>query len=522
VTRTGPVLLLLGLAGTAPLAAQARFWREDERVVITDQQMVFAVAATESYVYAATATGLGIYDRRFQQWAPPVTVADGYPREPIAAALADPAEDAVWLATVSGVVRYRRGFRSFDAFLVPGGVRDLAFDRDDTFQGIFLLTVSGWHLLPRAGFSPAPAAPPPPGRRIAPLSSADLERRIPYLRTMGTQALLDDRLRSFRFTSATVVPGTEEYYLGTNGMGLVFVDALVARIEPVPAGLLSPGAGAVLAVHDGVWVGSDEQGQRSGLTFVSEDLQRFAYEEGPPGTGFRASAVRALIQRGNEIWAATDQGIVRVEPGVATRRLQTVDGLPDNEVFALANGPSGTWVATARGIVRIPPDTVLVLRTEGPRIPALALAITGGDSAWVGYTEGLGLAAPDGQVFDAPGADTLMDLRSAITAMTVYGDTVVAATADRLLWRVGSGPWTVSRIIGEVAPIYALAGDARGLWVGGRAGLARVKLVAQAVVPFPVPQDVPAAVRGIAVTERYLWLATEAGLVRFSREAIDP
>lgn len=521
MTRTPTVLLLLVAAGTAPIAAQARFWREDERVIITDQQVVFAVAATESRVYAATATGLGVYDRRFQQWAPPVTVADGYPREPIAAALADPADDAVWLATVSGVVRYRPVFRSFEAFLVPGGVHDLAFDRDDTFQGIFLRTASGWQLLPRAGFTPIPAPPPPPGRRIAPLRAEELEARIPYIRTMGAQVLLDDRLRSFRFTSATVVPGTEEYYLGTNGMGLVYVDALVARIEPVPAGLLSPGAGAVLAVRDGVWVGSDEQGSRSGLTFVSEDLQRFAYEEGPPGTGFRASVVRSLAQRGNEIWAATDQGIVRVEPGVATRRLQTVDGLPDNDVYALASSPTGTWVATARGVVRIPPDTVIVLRTEGPRVPVLALAVAG-DSAWVGYADGLGLAAPDGQVFEAPGADTLLDLRSAITAMTVYGDTVVAATPDRLLWRVAGGPWTVSRILGEVAPIYALAGDARGLWVGGRAGLARVRLVAQAVVSYPVPYDVPAAVRGIAVTERYLWVATEAGLVRFSREAIDP
>jgi ligand-binding sensor domain-containing protein len=337
---------------------------------------------------------------------------------------------------------------------------------------------------------------------------------------MGADALLDERLRSFRFTSAAVVPVEEEYWLGTNGMGLVRVDALVARIEPVPAGLLSAGAGVVLAAGDGVWVGADEQGRRTGLTWVSDDLQRFSYEEGPRGTGFRAGVVRALAAHDGEIWAGTDQGIVQVAPGVATRRVQSVDGLPDNEVFALAAAAGGVWVGTGAGVARIPDDTVEVQRTEGPWVPALALAPWGA-SAWVGFTDGLALALPDGRVLAAPGADTLMDLRSAIVALALLGDTVVAATPNRLLWRAGDGPWHVDRYLNEVAPIYALAGDAGGLWVGGQGGLARVRLAAQSVIPFPAPRDVPAAVRGIAVTDRYIWLATPAGLVRFSRDALD-
>lgn len=515
------MLFALGVTAGRPLGAQARFWREDERVIITDQQTVYAVAATEARVYAATTTGLGIYDRRFRQWEPPVTVADGYPRNRVTTALADPADDAVWLGTTTGLVRYRPVFHAFDDYPVPGGVTALAFDRDDAFRGIYVRSAAGWELLARGAFSPAPASPPPPGRRIAPLGSGELEARIPYLRTMGAPALLDDRLRQFHFTSGAAVPGVEEYYLGTDGMGLVFVDALVARIEPLPAGLLSPGAGAVLAVAGGVWVGSDDQGPRSGLTFVSDDLQRYRYEEGPRGTGFRATVVRALALRDGEVWAGTDQGIVVVEPEVATRRLQAVDGLPDDDVFALASGPAGTWIATGRGVARVPPDTMLILRTEGPSIAALALAAAG-DSAWVGFIDGLGLAAPDGQVFAAPGSDTLGDLRDAIVAVTRLADTVVAATVERLLWRAGAGPWTVGRPLGEVSPIYALAGDASGVWVGGGGGLAHVRLTSNAVVPFPVPRDVPAAVRGIAVSERYVWLATEAGLVRFTRAALAP
>jgi len=513
------VLMVLAAAGTEPLVAQTGFWREDERVIITDQSVVYAVAATESRVYVATTTALGMYDLRFGQWMPPVTETDGYPRAPITAAVADPTEDAVWLGTATSVIRFRPMLRTFDAYPVVGGVRTLAFDRDDAFSGLYILTATGWQQLPPGAFAPAPA-PPPRGRLVRPLDPPELDRRLPFLRTMGAQALMDQRMRTFRFTTGAVVPGIEEYWVGTDGMGVFRVDALTATIERMPTGLLGSGAGAVLAVGDGVWVGTDERSQRTGLTWVSADLQRYAYEEGPPATGFRASVVRTLAARGKEIWAGTDQGVVRVEPGVATRRLQTVDGLPDDDVFALTDGADRVWVGTARGLAYVPHDTVEVERTEGPFVPALAAAAVR-DSAWVGFTDGLALAAPDGQVFVAPGADTLPELRGAIVAVTTLGDTVVAATPDRLIWRAGTGPWHVDRYLTEVGPIYALAGDEGGLWVGGGAGFARVRLAANAIVPHPIPRDAPAAVRGIAVTDRYLWLATPAGLVRFTRDAID-
>ncbi len=51
----------------------------------------------------------------------------------------------------------------------------------------------------------------------------------------------------------------------------------------------------VVSARDGVWVGSDGQRARTGLTWVSDDLQRFSYEEGPPGTGFRAGGALLLL-----------------------------------------------------------------------------------------------------------------------------------------------------------------------------------------------------------------------------------
>jgi hypothetical protein len=517
VSRALAAALFL-LASATPSVAQTHLWREDERVIITDLSVIQAVTASDTRVYVAGTHALGLYDHRFHQWEPPVTAADGYPQEPITVALADPSEEAVWLGTATGVFRYRPTLREFERFEVPGGVRSLAFDRNDPFRGLFVLTGGGWQLLPRGGFSTQPAQPP--ASSLQPLRAEDIDTRLPFVRTMSASVLVDERLRQYRFTCATMVPHTEVYFLGTDGRGLVKVDALMASIELVPFGLLDWGASAVLAVSGGVWVGSDERARRPGLTFVGDDFQRFTYEEGPRATGFGASVVRALAPRGNEIWAATDHGIVRIEPGGTSRQLLSVDGLPDNQTYALAASPSRLWIGTGRGLAYVSTDTVLVERTDGPTVPTLALAAAG-DSAWVGFTDGLGLALPDGETFVAPGVDTLAELREPIVAIAHQADTLVAATANRLVWRAGAGPWVVDRILGEVAPISAMAADSGGLWVGGRVGLARVHLATHAVVAFPAPRDVPGSVRGVVATKRYIWVATEEGLVRFTREAID-
>jgi ligand-binding sensor domain-containing protein len=510
------------LATAAPLAAQSRPWTERERVIVSDFRQVRAVAASDARVFVATTTGLGLYDRRFRRWDAPITLAEGYPREPVLAALADPADDAVWLGTAAGLVRYRPLFRQFETFVVPGGVRGFVYDRDDPFRGIYLRTAAGWEFLWRGAFAPSPEPLPPPQRRVGTLSVEALMARDPLVDAMRAAVLVDERLRTTSYTAAAAVPGTDEYYLGTNDAGVVRFDALMVSFEPLPFGLLSPGAGAVIGVPDGVWVGTDGRGSRAGLTFVSQDLQQYAYEEGPRGTSFGGFAVRALLARGGEIWSATERGVVRVIPNGETRRLTTVNGLPNNETFALAQGPSGVWIGTAAGLGFAADGGDEVHASAGPPVPVLALSAAR-DTVWVGMTVGLGLALPGGDILIPPGWESVPELREAIVAVTRVADTLVAATADRLLWKPPGGDWRVEPVVGSlVGVIYALAPDAGGVWVGGRNALVRFGFAASDVRVFRVPGDVPGLVRGIASDRQYLWVATEGGLVRFERSALYP
>jgi ligand-binding sensor domain-containing protein len=518
-----PALVLAAFTMAAPAAAQTRIWSPGDRVIISDYSVVRAIAASNTWVYVATPNGLGLYDRRFRRWDPPVTWEDGYPREPVLTALADPAEDAVWLGTVMGVVRYRPQIRQFEAVTIPGGVRDLMYDRSDPFPGIYLLTSSGWELLARGSFIATPAPLPPPGRRVTPPRVEDVMRRAPVVDALQGAVLLDERLRRFHYTCAAIATDVEMYYLGTDGMGVIQVDPLVARFDVLPFGMLGVGAGAVLAVPRGVWVGTDERGPRSGITFVDDDLQDYRFEEGPRGTGFGSPAVHALMARDHMIWAGTDAGVVRVDQGGSTLRLGTVDGLPGEAVYALAQGPSGVWIGTSRGLGFLARDADKVRVLDGPGVPALALTAAR-DTVWIGYATGLGLAAAgSSDVFIAPGADSVPELQTAIVAVTQVADTVVVATVDRVLWRAGTGTWLVERsLAADVGVIGALAADSGGVWIGGTGGLARYGFATRAVTALRTPGDVPGTVRGIAVSRRYIWAATDAGLVRFRREAVEP
>ena len=519
-------LALAAAASVAPLPAAAqgsRFWRAEERAVISDFSEVVALAATDRLVFVATRNGLGLYDRQFRRWEVPITFVDGYPRESVRAALADPTDESVLLATAQGLIRYRPLLRQFESVVIPGGVRAMFYDRDDPFRGIYVLTGAGWELLPGGSFIPMPATGlPPPGRRVGQLTLDEFFARQPVADAMRGVVLTDERFRTFRYTSAVAVPLAEEYYLGTDGLGVIRLDAPIAQFERLPFGLLAPGVGALLAVPGGVWAGTDHRSRRSGLAFVGEDLQRYAYREGPRATGLGITGVRALLGREDEIWAATDRGVWRFAPDGDARRLGTAQGLPDEDTFALAQGPSGVWVGTAFGLAFVTNDGVVRRLGRGVPVPVLALSAAR-DTVWVGTTDGLGRATPDQGIFLPPDVAAVPDLKTAIVAIAQVADTVVVSSIDRIIWRAPGEEWRVERLVSpDLGPVFALAPDAGGVWIGGQRGIAFFRFAIRDYRFYRVPGDVPGPVRDLVVNGEYLWVATEAGLVRFARAALIP
>ncbi|UCF41442.1 MAG: hypothetical protein JSW43_03670 [Gemmatimonadota bacterium] len=514
--------LVAAWACAQPLQAQggSRLWRPEERVVISDFSVVQALAVSEELLYAATTGGLVIFDRRFGRWEPPVTGLDGYPPEPVRVALVDPVDRSVWLGTDQRLVHYVPTLRRFETIPVVGGVRGLMLDRRDPFAGMWVGTRAGWEFLPYGGIM-LTTATRSPADPVRPLTVDAALARAPYLATRAADILTDERLRRYRYTAAALAPDTDEMFLGTDGLGLLQVDPGTTEARRLAFGLLAPSASGVVAVPGGVWTGTPEGTSRAGFTFVGDDLQRFAYDEGPRGAGYAFRRVFDLAWSEGVLWAATDGGVVRRAGESPGELLYRYEGVERDVVFALTKGGTGVWAGTQQGLVWVD-DGGGVRRVDNPRVgPILAVAASG-DTLWIGGSRGLGVAWSGSDTIYVPrGTDRYPELGNRIVAVAVLGDTLFAATAARLLWRAPGEEWVVERPLGgDLGNVTVLLGDEGGVWVGGTNGLAFYRPRTRDFLLLNQPGDLPGMVRDMAADATYLWVAATGGLVRFEKEAL--
>ncbi len=524
--NVGRLLLLLSNIPTFQLSSQSRLWRPEDRAIISDFSIVDAVAASPWIVYAATRHGLLRYDRRARAWQLPITTIDGYPASRVRTALADPAGNAVWLGTDDGWARYDADLRRWDRGPAPGGVSGLLLDAADAGAGVFLRSASGWSFLPRGGLIPVPGTPlPPPERRVQPLDLRTALAGAPMAEAQRALILTDPRLRAYQFTAAARTPDDNDLFLGTNGMGLVRLDPTMGQWEPLGYSLLAAGADALAPGADGVWAVSaarwDGRSGRSGLTWLPDDLSSTTLLEPPPGNGFGSAAVRRALFAGRALWLATAAGVFRVDPASGrTRRFTLGDGLPSEDVRALAPAPDGVWVGTTRGLAVITTGDAVV-RLDNVTLPVLSLLAVH-DTLWVGTAAGLEVLPPGARepvvppaVLSEPG------LRNPIVALARTGDTLVAVLEDQVAWRdPGADRWTLERPRVPLGRIGAAAGDAGGVWLGGAVGLAWWRIAGREFRALSIPGDLPAPVRDVVVAAPWVWVATDSGVVRLRRDAV--
>ena len=509
------------LACAAPLNAQ--FIQPEDRTLITDFSYVTALAATQTILYAATPTALVVYDRQALRWQGAVGVADGYPDGGPVGMAANPMDDSVWLAASGRWLLYRPFGRTFEGGPLPGRAIQVVLDRDDPVSGAWYQTSLGWYFVDRGGI-PRGGNPPPPARRLAMLSRAELRRAVPALDLALSRITRDERLRPFEITAAAASQLGEAVYVGTNGNGTFRVDPVGAQAERLPAGLIAPGVGALALAGGRLCAGTDHglasrasswTAGRRGVTCLRDDLGDITGYEAPPGAivGATVTAV-ALTRRG--VWAGSDEGLTRL--GSRPVRLTTVQGLPANQVRALAADDGGVWVGTTAGIALVSDDDRPVVRSAVSFGAAVGALLLSRDTLWIGSALGL-VALPRGAaepvVIDGGPA-----LRLPVVDLAATHDTIVVATPGRILWRAG-GTWTDagagSPAVGRVAAVAAAEGS---VWAAGSAGIAQLSPRSGVWTSFAAPRDVPAPVRDVVVSERWVWLATEAGLVRLDRRAI--
>jgi hypothetical protein len=513
---------MLSLVAIPAAAAQSRLWRPEDRTLVTDLWGLTAVAATRTVVYAATRTALAVYDRDFGTLRETVGPLEGFPEGGIGAMAASPVDDVAWLGGNFRWASYDPFTRRVDVGELPGIAEDVALDARDPTAGAYFRTRQGWYFVPRGALAARRAAPPP--GRIGPLSALELQRRVPAFDAVRGRIERDDLMRGWRISAAAEAPLTGELYVATDGNGLFRLDPRGLHAERLPAALMGGAAGAIASWRGQVCAGSSSRLQvaRRGITCFDESLRDFDYTEALRGTlPIPGLLTRRVLVTERAVWAATDAGLLRLRRGRGDVSLIRADGgLPSDDVRALAAGDGGVWAGTSAGLAFVSdtggsPAVVRVVSDS----PVLALVMVD-DTLWAGTASGLVILPP---LADRTLAVTaLPQLREPVVALAARGDSIVAVTSGRLL--VGSaGRWQVHDPAGASIGRYAAAvcdEHHGGFWLAGALGMAWYDPTRSLWVALTAPGDVPLPVRDVAVTRGFVWVATDIGIVRYSRRAL--
>ena len=107
--------------------------------------------------------------------------------------------------------------------------------------------------------------------------------------------------------------------------------------------------------------------------------------------------------------------------------------------------------------------------------------------------------------------------------LATLADTLVGLTQDQLFWRdPRSRAWTMGpSLSGLVGRLRRFVADGPGFWVAGERGVAFARLGTPPIRPLR-EGDLPGQSNDLAVDAEFLWVATDAGLVRFRLDAIRP
>jgi ligand-binding sensor domain-containing protein len=516
------ITVVLGYASTAAAQSSTRDWRPEDRTVIGDFSQVTAIAAASDRVFIASPAALLIWNPQFQKWEGSFDPPDPSLLARVFTGVIDPLDNSLWLARSDGWVHYQPDLRLWDQGPVPQGIQAIAFDRDDPAAGLFLRSAQGWLLLPRGGLVASSARAP--SRPLLPPTIEQAIRSNPTLQANSAAILSDNRLRNVRYTAVARAADNRGWYLGTSGIGALYLSDLSPLPERMTFGLPAPQVGAVFSWPGGVWAATNRNRiTDASLTFVGEQLDNFHSLPGPSAIGPPFNQVRELAGQGRSVWAATDLGVARVQPPDGRLELiSDVRGLPDRRVYSIVSRAGRITVGTAHGLARIG-DSLQVERLAPSYSDPVYAVWPAGDSIWVGTPAGLLLSLPNYEGLVRPAGLESASLKGVVVDLAPLADTLVALTRDQLLWRdPGTRRWTLGpNLSALLGPLRRFVADGPGFWVAGDRGLGYARLGTPPVRPLR-EGDLPGAVNDVAVDDTFLWVATDGGLVRFRLDAIRP
>lgn len=489
--------------------------RGDDRVLLSGMAAVQAIASSFDVVYVVHQSTVGVWQPRPRSWAPPID-APSTGLGAVFAAAVDPLDQSLWMIEPAALLHLDPLGERWDRIGLPFQARGLALDPTAPDE-IWIESADGWYVQPRVG--PLHRAPPRSSLRRTPRVD-DAFAALPGLQSRAAIIARGPLFRPGRLTAAAPDPLTQGWYLGTDHNGLLYVAPGSLQPESLSQGIAATRVGAIRAVPGGVWVATDRGSDRPAeVTHVDAQLAGSVRLTGDDALGLRLNAIREiLVADDGGLWLGSDQGVVRLDAdGRELRRWGSGDGLTDPHVLSVVSWQGRVMVGMSRGLVAID-QTGLVSRPSAPMLDAVYDMMARGDTLWLATDRGLAaLHAGDSRLGRA--ADWPVGVGDAARVVAVFsrGDTLVAVTPRRLIWRDESGTWWPGPPLeATTGPIRVAEQGPGGIWVAGDRALALVIPGAGVAAVLVGGRDLPAPVTALAVSEQYLWVGTLAGLMRIA------
>jgi ligand-binding sensor domain-containing protein/signal transduction histidine kinase len=437
----------------------------------------------------------------------------------------------LWLGTEAGLVRFDGiDFRVFDPSNTPamqsGFIRSLAEDRAGT---LWIGTADGLLAEHDGSFRRYGAAEglPEPDVLAAHMLA---DGRLMTLSAAGAELLVKDRFQALPGTAAAgFTEGAASVIEDVHGNAWLLGSAEVFSLGTVSAtAIATPEIGRVQALAPSLAGGDLWVGGSSGLVLIRGGIHDGRRTHFTTADGLPSNDVTALAATALGLWVGTGEGLAFIPAGGDPSAIEIQPELAGHRVQQLFPDLEGSvWVATAEGIARITNRHVEYVRRR-PTLPGVLTMYEDRErSMWFG-TDSSGLSVLREQAFSTLTTD---DGLSAAVVRAVFEDhagSVWIGTAngldryadERVTHFAGSLPSQVVLALAETRAGPApgdpvLSGD-DDLWVGTPAGLARIQN-SQTVRTYTTADGLPDDfVRSLyADRDGTLWIGTRNGLAHF-------
>jgi len=293
-------------------------------------------------------------------------------------------------------------------------------------------------------------------------------------------------LDNYPMKSASVVstlsgnPGFGEVFLGTYGAGVFHQSIRGGDFSALPFGLLSPDIMCMTLIDGYLTVGG-----RAGLTYLKD--YEVLYTEAIKDPVLDYSFVSAIDQGSEDIIIAARGGVFKKgKHADAWKRIISKKDLASDKIYSVAAGMSGnTMIATERNAYLFH-ESGLILRT-----------LFSGDIDWpvfdINYSDGNYYISTYNGLFIFNEAD--MNFSARISSSAEFQSPGELAAID---------------------PIYESVIVDSVLWASTHRGLIQINLLHKTGSEILSPHA-PFKPRGLAVTEKHVWVGSDIGLFSLDR-----